>query len=261
MSLHPIDVDRLVDETFVAGVEHHRSVGSTNDLAKSRASEGPGRLPLLIVADEQTAGRGRGSNRWWTGDGSLALSLLVDGRRMGIDTGRSPLAALATAVAVVETAAPLLPDHTVGIHWPNDVMVAGRKLSGILVEVLAGRLHVVGIGLNTNNSMNDAPDELRHRATTMLDLTGRRVDHTEVLSSLLGNIDRMLGRLATTPEHVAGRADELCLQHGQMLTIRSGSRTTTGRFEAIAPDGALVLTTPGGRQTFHSGVLGPHSAD
>ena len=89
--------------------------------------KGRGELPLLVVADRQTAGRGRGANRWWTGPGALAFSLLVDGRTVGADRSRSPLVALAAAVAVVDTVAPLLPAHQVGIHWPNDVLVAERK--------------------------------------------------------------------------------------------------------------------------------------
>ncbi len=115
MSFSELNTDLLIRRTFVARVEHHATLSSTNDRARACAAEGLGPLPLLIVADEQTAGRGRGENRWWTGRGSLACSLLVDHDALEIDRHRSsPLVALATAVAIVETVAPLLADQTVG---------------------------------------------------------------------------------------------------------------------------------------------------
>ena len=106
----PLDIDRILRETFVARAEYHPSIGSTNDRAAECAAQGAGEMPLLVVADRQTAGRGRGANRWWTGPGALAFSLLVDGRTVGADGGRSPLVALAAAVAVVDAVAPLLPE-------------------------------------------------------------------------------------------------------------------------------------------------------
>jgi hypothetical protein len=132
----PINVDRLLQETFVARVECHQTLGSTNDRARQCAAEG-GPLPLLVLAENQTSGRGRGSNRWWTGPGSLAFSLLLDAADLRIERSRSPLVALAAAVAVAETVAHRLPDRQVGIHWPNDVFADNRKLAGILVETLS----------------------------------------------------------------------------------------------------------------------------
>ena len=84
--------------------------------------------------------------------------------------GRAPLVALAAAVAVAETLAPLLPDHQVGLHWPNDVLAGRQKLAGILIEVLAGGRHMVGIGVNTNNTLADAPLELRQTSRHALRL-------------------------------------------------------------------------------------------
>jgi hypothetical protein len=73
-----IDVERLLAECPVAEVEYYQSLGSTHDLAHQRARDDQGRRPLLIVADAQTAGRGRGQNQWWTGGGSLAFNLVFD---------------------------------------------------------------------------------------------------------------------------------------------------------------------------------------
>ncbi len=250
-----IDIDRVLRQTFVARAEHHHTLSSTNDRAAELAIEEPGELPLLIVADRQTAGRGRGTNKWWTGRGSLAMSLVLDAAAIRVEQDRTPLISLAAAVAIVDTAAPLLPAHTVGVNWPNDVMADGGKLAGILIEVLQNRLAVVGIGINTNNSPADAPCELQGAVATLQDLSGERHDRTAVLIDLLGHLEDCFEKLASDYRHVAARADELCLQHGRTLTLRQGSRTITGRCEGIAPDGALLLETSTGRQRCYCGVL------
>ena len=250
-----LDLVRIMRETFVARVEHHATVGSTNDRAAQCAASGIKDLPLLVVADEQTAGRGRGGNRWWTGHGALAFSLLVEAQTVAADEKRSPLVSLAVAVAVVETLAPLIPDHRVGIHWPNDIFAADCKLSGILVEVLPERQHVIGIGLNTNNSMSTAPPELQTSAATLRDLSGREHDQTGILIEMLRHLEREFTCLRDDSKAVALRADELCLQRGRTLTLRRGELEITGRCRGIAADGAILLETLAGVESFYSGTI------
>ncbi|NCC94413.1 MAG: hypothetical protein EOM10_14215, partial [Opitutae bacterium] len=103
MTAQPLDLNRVVAESFVAAVEHHALIGSTNDRAKEAAASQK-QLPLLIVADGQTAGRGRGANRWWTGSGSLAVSLLANPATWRIDPRQHAAGlSLAAARAVAET--------------------------------------------------------------------------------------------------------------------------------------------------------------
>ena len=251
----PFDIDRILRETFVARAEHHPSVGSTNDRAIECATQGDGELPLLVCADRQTAGRGRGANRWWTGPGALALSLLVDARTVGAADGPMPLAALAVAVAVAETVGPRLPGHPVGIDWPNDVLAAGRKLAGILIEALPDRRHVVGIGLNTNNTLAEAPVELQCTAATLRELAGHPFDQTEICIDLLRHLEQEFSRLRSHPEQVADRANRRCLQCGCTLTLQWDNRTITGRCQGIAADGAIQLETSMGVEAFYSGSV------
>ncbi len=256
MSCDPIDTDRIVTETFVSRVEHHAMVASTNDLAAERAGVVGGELPLLVVADRQTAGRGRGSNKWWTGEGSLAFSVLLGPLVSGpTSSSGCPLAGLATAVAVVETVAPLIAPRAVGVHWPNDVMAAGAKLAGILVEVLPDGRQIVGVGLNANNSAADAPPELRTAVSTLRDMTHRTHDRTDLLVALLQHLQRVLGQLTVAPEQIAARADRLCLQRGRTLAVELGGQIVSGRCAGIAPDGALRLDTPQGRRSLYTGVV------
>ena len=258
-----MDIERIISETFVARAEHHAVLDSTNDLARQYAeeaaavgSENPGsRLPLLIIADRQTAGRGRGTNRWWTGEGSLAFSLLLPADMFPGDLAHPPLVGLAAAVAIVEAVEPLIPVQSVSIHWPNDVYVGDRKLAGILVEVLSDRRHVIGIGLNTNNSTSAAPVELRQKVVTLRDLIGRPLDRSAVLIGLLGCLEKQFDRLAARPAEIAQAAGRLCGLVGRSLTIKVGTKTERGRCLGIADDGGLMLATPDGPRTFHSGTL------
>jgi BirA family transcriptional regulator, biotin operon repressor / biotin---[acetyl-CoA-carboxylase] ligase len=261
-----IDAVRVMRETSIARVEYHPTLDSTNDRAAKCAAQGMIELPLLVVADQQTAGRGRGASRWWTGPGSLAFSLMVDAQTVAAGESRSPLVALAAAVAVVDCVAPLLSAQQVGIHWPNDVHVrvaqpqAGaddRKLAGILVEVLPDRRHVIGIGLNVNNTLADAPAELRDTAVTLRDLARREHDRTAVLIDLLRRLEGLFSQLREGPKEVAARADSLCLQRGQTLTLGWTDRKVTGVCRGIAADGGILLQTPGGVETFLSGTVGP----
>jgi BirA family biotin operon repressor/biotin-[acetyl-CoA-carboxylase] ligase len=249
-----IDVERLLASGLVTEAEHHPTLESTQDRAHQAAAAGA-RGPLVIIAEEQTAGRGRGTNRWWTGAGSLAFSLLLDPAAWGLPEAALPMRSLAAGVAIVDAVAPRLYPHPVGLHWPNDVYVGGRKLAGILIDLLADGRHVVGIGLNVNNSLSAAPADVRVRATSLLDLTGMQHDRTALLVDILGELSTAFRELSAAPEAFGARFQTLCLQVGQPLVIRSGTAQSAGHCLGIAPDGALLLETARGREKFYSGVL------
>ena len=252
----PLDRERLAASDAIARVEYFATLNSTQDRAQEVARLlDPGPLPLLIVAEEQTAGRGRGTNRWWTGRGSLAFSLLFDPADWALSRQPLPERSLAVGVAIVETVQPLLSGHPVGLHWPNDVFAAGKKIAGILIDVLPGGRHVVGIGLNVNNPLADAPDEVRQRAASLCELAGQPFDRTSLLLDLLRNLETAVRASAAAPEIFGERFGQLCLQRGRELTIEVGGQRTTGRCAGIAPDGALLLETTTGWRKFYSGVL------
>jgi BirA family biotin operon repressor/biotin-[acetyl-CoA-carboxylase] ligase len=237
--------ERIIANTFVVACEVHAALASTNDRALALGRDAATALPLVVVADQQTAGRGRGSHRWWTGHGSLAFSLLTDRAMCAAAPGRPPLVALAAGVAVVEAVAPLVP-VTVGLHWPNDVFAAGRKLAGILVEVLPNGRHVIGIGLNANNRAADAPAELRDAVATLCDLSGYEQDREAVLIAILRQIADKLAALRIDGADIARQANEACLQRGGALTFRCGDEIVSGVCDGIAPDGTLRLSTATG---------------
>lgn len=250
-----LEPSRIRLPSFLHELDYAAVVDSTNDVARRRAGELPKEVGLLAVAEEQTAGRGRGSNRWWTGSGSLAFSVLIDPARFGIEQRYTSMVPLAAATAIVEVVTRHLPSPAVGIHWPNDVYLGTRKLSGILVEALSDGRQIVGIGLNVNNSLSAAPAEIQAIVASLGDEVGAPLDRTGVLNELLEALETAFNDLGRAREDLATTADELCTQRGTSLTLTVGDERVTGLCTGIAPDGALVLETPSGRRTIYSGIV------
>src|SRR5579862_3978982 len=164
------DLERIVATGLIGGYEFHSEIGSTSDRAAELVKQPRLACPFLVLAERQTAGRGRGSNWWWSAPGGLTFSLALDARQCGLPVERLPLVALAAGLAVCDAIEPLLPGVAVRLKWPNDVYVAGRKACGILVEapgVSPARL-IVGIGINVNNTFAAAPRELQQVGTALI---------------------------------------------------------------------------------------------
>ena len=117
-------------ETFVADVEFHEQLSSTNDRAIEVANDPALLKPTLIVARDQTAGRGRGNNQWWSSEGALTFSLLLDGDASCHQQRPWSLVSLSMGVAICDAILALCPDLDVGLKWPNDVHILGRKVAG-----------------------------------------------------------------------------------------------------------------------------------
>lgn len=245
----------ILERTPLAGAEWHGEIASTNDRALEIATAADGPIPHLIMADQQSAGRGRGGNRWWSQPGGLLFSLLVEIRPDGKAPHRSRLA-LTAGLAVCESIEKLLPDKTVRVKWPNDVYVNDRKICGILVEMVQSRA-VVGIGLNVNNSIENAPDELKSTATSMMDVGGHPFDRTALLTDIVGRLLDESGRLREDVEDndLLARWSPRCFLTGKIVRIDIGSRSTVGRCRGIDEEGALMLDTESGPTRHLSGTI------
>ncbi len=247
------DFSRIRAATEIQYVEHYDVLPSTQDRARDLAGQNIA-VPLLIIADEQSHGRGRGGHQWWTGKGSLAFSLLVDRAGWNPELGASPWWSLATAVAIVETITPLVRPRVVGLHWPNDVFVEDKKISGVLIDALGDGRRIVGIGLNVNNSLTSAPPPVCDTATSLMDLTGETFNRVELLITLLNSLRENWHRAVESASH-AKRYNSLCLQIGKPLSVETGDDTVHGTCAGIAEDGSLLLDTETGRRAIHSGTL------
>jgi BirA family transcriptional regulator, biotin operon repressor / biotin---[acetyl-CoA-carboxylase] ligase len=162
---------------------------STSDEAKRAAKSGAPHGSTW-VAEQQSAGRGRQGRTWESPHGeNLLFSVLL---RVTCPPSRIPPIALASGLAVRDAVARAAPGVSVGIKWPNDVLVDGRKIAGVLVEAvtLGSRVEavIVGIGLNVHTRV--FPDELEGRATSVALIAKQSPDRAELLADVLANLDR-----------------------------------------------------------------------
>jgi BirA family biotin operon repressor/biotin-[acetyl-CoA-carboxylase] ligase len=265
------DADELRAATFVRHVEIHDALGSTNDRAAELARQLPAdAMPALVAAREQTAGRGRGRKAWWSADGALTFSLLIDPRSTGVLPANWPQLSLATAVAVCDALSPNLefnpqsqiriPQSNLGIKWPNDVHIDGRKLCGILIESPGGaapakdRL-IIGIGINVNNSWQAAPAEAGADGIALCDLTGQEHDLPPILISVLRAIATRIDQLRSRDPDLIQTWQRLNLLAGSRIVVESDGRQIEGECIEIAYDGALVVDTVFGQQRLYSGSV------
>jgi BirA family biotin operon repressor/biotin-[acetyl-CoA-carboxylase] ligase len=279
-----IDADRIRAASFVRHVEIHESLGSTNDRATELARDPHVELPALVVAKRQTAGRGRGRKSWWSADGALTFSVLLDPGALGIRTVNWPQVSLATAVAVCdalsielnandERAGASSPPVGVGddparcnvksrlgIKWPNDVMLDGGKVCGILIESPGGaapakdRL-IVGIGINVNNSWRSAPRTTGAAGVALCDKTSRIHDVQQVLMRTLQAICERIDQLAVDDTHLPAAWQRLCWLTGQSIEAKSNGKWMDGICLGIDSDGALLIENVFGTQRIHSGSV------
>ena len=216
--------------------------GSTNadllEQARAGAAEG-----LVLVAEEQTAGRGRLGRSWSAPPGAgLIFSVLL--RPAGVPAGRLGwlplLTGVAVAAAVRETT--LVP---ASLKWPNDVLVGERKLAGILAEA-HGDAVVVGVGLNVTLSRAELPVPA---ATSLLLEDAASTDRTALLAAILAGLARRYRAWRTDPAGAQLRADYLrwCATIGREVRAElPGGAVLTGTATDVDDAGRLVLRTPAG---------------
>ena len=237
-SLRASLASRLVGGDIV----YHRMLSSTMDETRRLADEG---WPegLVVVAEEQTSGRGRFDRRWisWPGD-SLSFSVLLKP-----SSDQLPHVNMAATLAVSKAVAGLI-GRTPSIKWPNDVRIGGKKVAGILIETDTGigrlRYAVVGIGVNVNLDASGHP-EIASTATSVSAESGGHIDGTRVLRAVLEHLDDMYrevkqGRSLT--DEWSEQLDTL----GRSVEVRWGHRVFEGMAREVDSQGNLVIDRPDG---------------
>ena len=231
---------QIVQESFVAGGEHHAELASTNDLAIQRvgsATEYP--LPYLIYTERQTDGRGRGNHKWLATPESLTFSL-VTAPDPNIAADRLPTLALSAAVAVAEACQRFIPTGSVKVKWPNDIFIGSEKAGGILIEAGTSRAAcVIGIGINVNNRLKDLPLSGRTPAT-LTAVAGEHIDRSELLRTILDCFAHRWQNWLATPTAPPDWKG-WCLLEGKTITIATARGELTGRCLGIDTGGRLLV--------------------
>jgi BirA family transcriptional regulator, biotin operon repressor / biotin---[acetyl-CoA-carboxylase] ligase len=205
-----LDADAIRAATFIRQIEIHDTLGSTNDRALELARDPEIELPALVVARSQTAGRGRGKNVWWSAEGALTFSILLEPTALGIGAPNWPQLSLASGVAICDALSEdLAPQNAkrelqsgrLRIKRPNDVLLDGGKVAGILIESPGGlapakdRL-IIGIGINVNNAWSQIGTDLKVSGTSLCDITGRKHHLEPIVIRLMVGLRTRLYQLA-----------------------------------------------------------------
>lgn len=219
------------------------TIDSTNTYALRLAGEGAGE-GTVVAADAQTGGRGRLGRSWVSPAGvNLYCSVIL---RPRIAVGLAPQVNLVAAVAVADTIAGL-GGLRPAIKWPNDVLLRGKKVCGILAEMQTGaervQAIVLGIGVNLNARRDTFPEELREKASSLLLLTGRPVERAAFTASLLTHLERAyllwlqegFPALRESWERYAGGLV------GQQITVAAQGEAICCTVLGLDTDGALLV--------------------
>jgi BirA family biotin operon repressor/biotin-[acetyl-CoA-carboxylase] ligase len=256
------DLKAIRTETFIEHLDYFESLASTNSWAlhthcTPEPSERDSSFPALVLTGNQTAGRGRGNNVWWSTEGGLTFSLVVDASSLGIPLEHQPLIALATGLAVCETLEKQAPGHPLQLKWPNDVFLAGKKVSGILVETSASQpgMIVIGVGVNLNNSFLSAEAELQSLGTSLYETTRQKFPPASTLIDLVNAIENRLYDVAGDRGELMAAWRQYCLLTGREIRINTGRETREGTCLEIDDQGFLILQTASGRERIISGTI------
>lgn len=240
----------LVDgPSIVTRVEWYDRCSSTNAVAAA-AAEGGVRQGLLVLADEQTAGRGRHGRTWVAPpETSLLLSLLL---RPAADQPATTLLPLLAGLVLAETISRHLPEHDVSVKWPNDLLVDGRKAAGILAEATADAV-VLGLGVNIDWRGIERPAELAD-ATSIADAAQRQIDRWRILAGFIGIFSQRYDYWQQMPSAFIDGYRQWCSTLGRTVRVHhlSGS-TVEGEATDVDATGALLVRTAAGSIAVNEG--------
>lgn len=248
--LHAEDLLARLPKKLIVGrdIQVFQETSSTNDVVDRLARDGV-KEGVVVFAESQTKGRGRLGRNWVSPPKKgLWFSVLLRPTMRPVEATQLTVAAATALARAVQAQTGISPD----IKWPNDLLLNGRKIAGILTELSAEldrvRHVILGIGLDVNQVASDFPPDVRQIATSLKIECGRTIDRAALAAAVLEELDRDYARICAGG--FAALADEWesrCTTIGQGVTICIGDRRMRGRAEALDDDGALLVRTEHGR--------------
>ena len=238
---------RLPPGPFGKRIHHFFKIDSTNSVAMKLGEQGEPH-GAVVIAEEQTAGRGRAGHSWHSEKtNGIYMTVLL---RPPIAPQQAPLLTMAAGLAVREAILEqtgLAPD----LRWPNDLLFGNKKFCGILTEMNAeqDRIHFVAVGIGVNVNHERVPQELSGIATSLKIETGRAQSRVELVARLLRHLDSYYNRFVNEgPEAIVARFSECSSwATGKRVRIEGPSETYTGTTEGLDPSGLLRVRRDDGR--------------
>lgn len=238
----------LQTETLGRQIHHEESVDSTQKIAHRLAYEGA-QEGTVVIAEEQLSGRGR-MDRIWHSPKSTGVWMSVI-LRPNIPPPKAPQLTLITAVAVVQ-AIEELTDLTPQIKWPNDILMNGKKVTGILTELQADADRIIsiiiGIGINVNQKLDDYPDELKDIATSISIEKGEKLSRAELIRVLLAKLENLYKLYLDKGFYpIKLLWESYAVSIGKNLTARTITGSIYGKALGITEDGVLMIEDSSGK--------------
>ncbi len=249
-ALHADDLlARLGDSPRIIGrdIQVFKQTTSTNDIIEKLARDGV-REGVVVFAESQTRGRGRLGRKWISpANKGLWFSVLLRPQMHPQESTQLTIASATALRRAIIAATGLRPE----IKWPNDLLIGGKKVAGILTELSAevDRVHhiTLGIGVDVNVAASELPPEIRPIATSLKIEAGAAVSRVELAAAILRELDRDYARLGSGAfAAVADEWEEGCATIGRNVSVRMGDRQISGRAESLDDDGALLVRTEHG---------------
>ena len=251
MTCHaPLAIDDLrgacAAARFGGAIHYFESTDSTNTVAQRLARDGAAE-GTVVIAETQTKGRGRLGRTWISPPfRNLYLSIVL---RPAIAIPAAPRLGLVVGLATAETVAEWVP--RAALKWPNDVLIDGRKVAGILMEMDADddrvRSVIAGVGVNLNMTLDDIPPELRDKAVSLSAAVGAPIDRVVFATRLLARLQERYDQcLAHGFASLRPLWDRLSCLQGRSVEIDDGGRRYGGVVWGMADDGTLRLRDPAG---------------
>jgi BirA family biotin operon repressor/biotin-[acetyl-CoA-carboxylase] ligase len=256
--LPEILVPLLRGTIFDAGLRHFYKIGSTNTAAMAAAAEGANEGSVFL-AEEQTAGRGRGAHTWHSArSAGIYCSVVL---RPALPPSQVLVLALAAGLALSAAVEQVHPGMDIDLKWPNDVLIAGKKVCGILAEMNAEatrvRYIVVGVGINVNQTT--FPKELEGEATSLRIVTGSDWSRVELTAALLKSLDReyrlLIGQSDAQLSILRRFSEQSSWVRGKQVRVQENGSTVEGTTEGLDERGFLRIRTLHGLQTVLSGTV------
>lgn len=229
--------EALASCKLITGLYLVESTSSTNDLTAQLARDGAG-SGLLVLAEEQTAGRGRMGRKWEAVPGeSLCFSLLL---RPGFELAQWPRITTWAAVAIAQgledvSGTPAL------VKWPNDIYFGERKCVGVLAETYIdhGRFAVLGVGVNI--AQTEFPEPIADKACSLFQVCGKRISRAEVVAAIMRRLDNSYFLIEHSFSEIVKEADARSFLKGRNVQVEMGGAVISGTAHSLDSEGGLIV--------------------
>lgn len=238
----------LKDTDFIKNIVYSKRTGSTQTDAMNYAKDN-GICNSVFITDRQITGRGRFSRSWFSTEKSLTFSVLFCPK---ITPSQIPFINYAAALAMKQVMSQI--GLAAELKWPNDLLVRGQKICGILSETSKNQnksfFVITGVGLNVNNAPSDFPREIAKSSTSFKIETGKNFSREKILADFIHYFEKQIELLQQSPVEFLALYSKYCDTLGQYVKVMSEDNETEGTAEKINLDGSILININGEKKSF-----------